>query len=358
MKVLMSINEMGTGGAEAVVAELAGALPSRGVDVTVASAGGQRVASLQEPHLTVPLTGRSPLGVLRTARALRGPIRAADLVHAHNVGSTVVARLAGGRKTPVVTTFHGVAEGDYKRAAQLLQRCSDHVVVVAGTVAERLSEAGLRRVPVSVITNAVSPLPVVPRDVARAALGLDPGQPVALCAARLVPQKRHDVLLRAWARLPGSPVLLLAGPGPLAEPLAAMVEELGLTGRVRLLGERRDIDVLLAAADAFVLASDWEGLPIALLEAMAAGVPLVVTAVDGVPDAVGTDAARLVPPRDDAALAAALGEVLDDEQLRASMSAAARRRAQELHSVDAMADAYAAVYADVLQLRRSTAEGN
>ncbi len=214
--------------------------------------------------------------------------------------------------------------------------------------AARLRAAGLRRVPLSVVANAISPPPPADRSATRRGLGLRDDEPVALCVARLVPQKRHDVLVDAWSRLPGEPVLLLAGVGELADEVAQDAHRRGLGDRVRLLGERQDVPALLAAADVVVLSSDWEGLPIALLEAQGAGVPVVATDVDGVREAMGTDAARLVPPRDPAALATALAEVLTDGDLRAAMSQAARQRRAARGSADAMVDAYLAIYASLL----------
>lgn len=368
MKVMAVVAEMGSGGAEAVVLELTTGLVGRGFDVVVASAGGRRDAAVRASGgrtATVPLAGRSVVGVVRAQRTLRrlSAQEQPDVIHAHNVGATLSARLATSRRfaalpggaqqqrPPLLTTFHGVAAGDYARAAQVLDRCSDHVVAVHQQVAERLRGAGLRRAPLTVVSNAISIPPSVARDTARTELGLPRDVPVALCAARLVRQKRHDVLLDAWSRLPGKPVLLLAGTGELAAEVARDVVRRGLQDRVRLLGERDDVPLLLAAADVFVLSSDWEGLPIALLEAMAAGVPVVATEVDGVGEALGDRAARLVPPGDPVALSAALAAVLGDAGLRTAMSAAGRQRATQRWSAPAMVEAYCSTYAELLRSR-------
>jgi glycosyltransferase involved in cell wall biosynthesis len=355
MRVLQAIAELGSGGAEAVVEALTLRLLAEGDAVALASAGGRREAALATAGAKVvrlPLAQRSPTGAARAALALARRTRPSlpDLVHAHNVGAAVIAH-AGvrwpRRRPPLVVTFHGVADADYPNAARLLSRTADIVVAVSPSTADRLAEAGFPRAKLRTIENAVTTPPREDRAEARRTLGLDADVPVALCLARLVPQKRHDLLVEAWAQVPAPAVLLVAGTGPLADDTAAAVERAGLTGRVRLLGERSDVPLLLAAADLLCLASDWEGLPIAVLEAMSLGVPVVATAVDGL--VAGCDgAARLVPPRDPAALAAALRDVLSDPAERAVLGAAGLARVAERFSPDAMWAAYRAVYADAL----------
>ena len=112
----------------------------------------------------------------------------------------------------------------------------------------------------------------------------------------MVPQKRHDVLLDAWAQLTGGELLLLAGDGPERHDLEERARPLG--DRVRFLGNRSDVSMLLAAADVTVLTSDWEGLPISILESLAAGRPVVATDVDGVREILGPGGGRLVPRGD------------------------------------------------------------
>jgi glycosyltransferase involved in cell wall biosynthesis len=323
MRVLHVISEMGSGGAETLVAGMVAAGGEYGWESAVASAGGHRADALRAagvPTFAVPVVARSATGVVRAAAAAASAVHRfrPDVLLAHNVSASVVARLTGRR--PLVTVFHGVAEADYPGAARILRRTSRTVVTVAAATAARLRAAGLDS-PV-VIPNAVFPRsPRRGRAEVRAALGLAPRTPVALCVARLEPQKRHDVLLDAWARLGGDAVLLLAGDGRRHTALTGQADRLGLTDRVRFLGNRDDVPDLLAAADVSVLTSDWEGLPIAVLESLAAGRPVVASDVDGVRAAVG-DGGVVVPRRDPAATAAALHRLLSDEQARARAAAA------------------------------------
>jgi glycosyltransferase involved in cell wall biosynthesis len=180
---------------------------------------------------------------------------------------------------------------------------------------------------------------------ARRSLGLSDDRFVCLCAASLTRQKNHANLLRAAALLPAdvSVTFLLAGGGPLAPQVEAAAA--GLGGRVKVLGQRLDVPDLLAAADAFVLSSDWEGLPITLLEAMAAGVPAVVTDVGGNREVVrdGVDG-FLVPPRDPTALARAVERLARDRALRARISAAARATFDARFTADGMVRQTEALY--------------
>ncbi|MBB4905945.1 glycosyltransferase [Actinophytocola algeriensis] len=328
MRVLHVISEMGSGGAETLVAGMAMAGGSVGWESAVASGGGHRADALRArgvPTFTVPVARRRAAGVLRAASATRAAVRrfGPDVVLAHNVSATLVARLAvaPGRAVPVVTVCHGLADADYPGAARILRHTARTVIAVAGATAERLRTAGLPD-PV-VIPNAVFPQQATAgRDTVRAALGIVQDVPVALCVARMEPQKRHDVLLDAWAKLGGDAVLLLAGDGSLRAELAHRCTELALTGRVRFLGTRADVPDLLAAADVTVLTSDWEGMPVAVLESMAAGRPVVATDVSGVRAVLAGGGGIVVPRRDPAATAEALDALLFDPAARDAAAAA------------------------------------
>ncbi|MGY1690877.1 glycosyltransferase [Geodermatophilus sp. SYSU D01105] len=337
MRVLHAIGEMGTGGAESLVVELVRRGPEVGWASAVASAGGSREEELLRAGLAdvhrVPLSRRRPAGLARAVAATRRALIASapDVVVAHNVGVTAAVALAQAtrrRKVPVVTVFHGVAAADYRTSARLLSTVPRAVVTVSQAIAGRLRSAGLRREPV-VIPNAVTAPELPDREQARRELGVDPDTPVALCAARLVDQKRHDVLLRAWSRLPRHCVLLVAGDGPNRQGIEALHAELGLGERVRLLGNRTDVPRLLAAADVCTLASDWEGLPVFVLESMAAGRPVVATDVDGLTEVLRGGGGLLVPPGSPDALAGALERLLTDTSARRAASDAASRTIAE-----------------------------
>lgn len=358
MRVLHVISEMGSGGAETLVAGMVVAGGHYGWESAVASGGGHLADALRATGVRtfpVPVPRRSVTG---TARAITATTRAVhhfrpDVVLAHNVSASLVARLtAPWRRRPLVTVFHGVAEADYPGAARILRRTSRTVVTVAAATAERLRAAGLDSPEPVVIPNAVFPRPArTGRAAARAALGISPHVPVALCVARLEPQKRHDVLLDAWGLLDGDAVLLLAGDGSLRAELTRQVAARGLSNRVLLLGDREDVPDLLAATDVTVLTSDWEGMPVAVLESLAVGKPVVASDVDGVRAAVG-GGGIIVRRRDPVATASALRTLLFDADAHAAAAAAGLTAIRRDHDPHTLMRSYDEVFRAVRRERR------
>ncbi|WP_028642307.1 glycosyltransferase [Nocardioides sp. URHA0020] len=357
MRALTVIAEMGSGGAETVVADLAGHLVATGQEACVASSGGWRVEALEAAGvatLAVPLRASGPASLGCAVARLRRETaaRPVDLVHAHNVRASVAAHLGtrAGRRSrpPLVTTVHGLADGDYTRAARVLG-VSDVVVAVSDDVAERLVVGGLDPARLRVVANAV-PAPVAEpdlRDEVRGELGLASAAPVVLCVARLATPKRIDLLLDAWADVPDA-TLLVAGDGPDREALVRRAATLG--DRVRFLGERRDVGRLLGAVDLLVLPSDREGLPMAVLEALAAGVPVVASAVGGIP-VLGPHAVELVTPGRADALADGVRRLLDDPRRRRDLTTAGPLLVRERFSSARMQSDYLEVYGRALEAR-------
>jgi glycosyltransferase involved in cell wall biosynthesis len=359
-RVTTVIAELGVGGAEVVAVTVATAAARAGHDVTVASSPGSHVARLRVaqlraagvPHVPVPLVGRHPLGLARALARLRAG-RRPDLVHAHNPKATLVARLALGPDVPLLTTLHGVSDAELPRAARLLRRASTRVAVVSPHLAEKLAGAGCPGDRIDVVRNAVAPLAPYSRTRARAELGIPADAVVCLCLARMVDQKRHDLLVRAWASLHTPAVLLLAGDGPNRPRVVRDVERSGLGGNVRLLGARSDVPRLVAASDLLVLPTDWEGLPISVLEAMAAGLPVVASRVDGLATELA-GAVRFVEPGSAPDLATGLADLIGSPSLRADLAARGRVVAAERFGADAMVARYLDLYASLAGSRGGT----
>jgi glycosyltransferase involved in cell wall biosynthesis len=183
---------------------------------------------------------------------------------------------------------------------------------------------------------------------ARAALELPAGLPVVGTVGRLEAQKAQDVLLRAFAEVRRDGIdarLLIVGDGRERESLTRLAAELGVQGAVRLAGTRRDLPTVFAALDVFALPSRWEGTPLALMAAMAAGLPVIATPVGGVPDVVRDgETGRLVPADDAGALAAALRDALRDPAGRRRLGAAAREFALARCSRSAMLNELQGLY--------------
>lgn len=170
--------------------------------------------------------------------------------------------------------------------------------------------------------------------------------------AEFSPVKRHAHMLDALARVEHQDVVLvLVGDGPLEPDVRDHVRRLGLGSRVRFAGYRRDIPEVLAASDAVALVSHREGLPRSVLEAMAAGRPIVGTDTRGITDAVGEDAGWIVPKADVAALAAAIDSAAGDRDEARRRGGKARERARREFSLDRILDAYDALYSEALTAR-------
>jgi glycosyltransferase involved in cell wall biosynthesis len=354
MNVTTVIAEMGSGGAETIVAELTRGLLATD-EVVVASSGGWRAAELERAGAQLlPLPLRDRRRVAASARLLHRYLaaRRTDVIHAHNVKAALVARLATLRlcdRPPIVATLHGLAERDYPAAARILRACCGQLSGVTASVTCRIVDAGYPATRARVVENAITALRPREREVARVRLSVPAHVPAAVCVARLVAQKRHDLLIHAWQRVPAPAVLLIAGDGPTRPQLEELIHQTGQAGRIRLLGERRDVDWVLAAADLCVLPTDWEGLPVSLLEAMSLGLPVVASAV---PELIATvsGAAELVPPGSVGHLAGAVRRVLDDPAFAARLGAAGRHLVQTRYGVTRMRDHYRRFYADALAI--------
>lgn len=358
MRILLAIAELGVGGAERVVIELAEGLSARGHQVAVSAAAGEHdgeLARLEVERIVLPEPGRSGAGALGAATRLARTVRRLrpDIVHGHNVRASVTAaagaRLAlGPRRPPLVATYHGVTSADQRAAARLL-RAVDAVACVSADLADQLVAGGYPRGRVEVIHNAVPlPEPLAPdrRAAIDAELGLG-ARPVVLAVGRLAEQKNHARLLEAVveAKAHGcGPQVLIAGDGPLRAGLEARRGELGLGDDVRFLGIRSDVRDLMARADLVVFSSDWEGLSIAALEALAASTPIVTTPVEGMRVLLG-EAGVIAPDFSPQALGRCLAEALADGARLAAMGEAGRALVASRFSLSEMLDAYERLYA-------------
>jgi glycosyltransferase involved in cell wall biosynthesis len=209
---------------------------------------------------------------------------------------------------------------------------------------------------IDIVPNGVRLDGAWPRGAARAELGLAHASFTVGIVGRLRPEKAHEVLLQAVATLAcdqGRDIrLCVVGDGPRSAELQLLAGKLGIAGRVTWAGERRDAATLARAFDAGVVCSHWEGLPLAALESMAAGVPLVASAVGGLPTLLEGGAGVLIPAADPAALARELGTLMDDDARRARIGAAGHRRVTERYAFDGMVRRVEQIYVDVLAATR------
>ncbi|MEU6017824.1 glycosyltransferase family 4 protein [Streptomyces sp. NPDC047515] len=357
MSQLRTVQVLGGGsaGSSAHVSSLAAGLVARGVHVTVCAP-----AELDHAYDFsgagadfAPVPRRSdPTAVA----ALRTACLTADVVHAHGLHAAVRAALAlGGRRVPLVVTWHARAhaEGARSRLLHLVERrAARAAAVVLGTTSDLVDRArrrGARDARLSPVSAPVPQLPaVVHEGKARAELGVME-RPLIVSYGSLVPHHGYDTLLdaaRMWRRLDPAPLLVIAGEGRERAALQRRIRDEELP--VRLIGSRDDIAELLAVADLAVLSSRWEARSVLAQGALRLGVPLVATAVGGVPELVG-DGAELVPCGNGEALGRAVVRLLGDPERCEQLVAAGRAQAADWPTEDDTITQVLAVYDELTQ---------
>lgn len=315
--------------------------------------GGKRLAMevLREvgPYLATP-----PLRLVRAARRGRWQaILCQEYEYPRFEVSVLIGRLLG---LPVVASFQGGVHRHGRLERLLRPRAvalADALAIGPASEVERVR--ALYALPSDKVARVVNPVDLGvwrPRDraAARAELGIPAAARVVVWHGRAaIHHKGLDVLLEAWGRVvqmvPGGPRLVLIGGGADSERLEAMVSERGLDGTVvrvdRHVHDAVQLSGYLSAADVAVLASRHEGFPVAAIEAMACGLPVVATDVDGAREIVGAGgdvAGAIVPVEDAAALAEALAQLLADDQLARELGRRARRRAEERFSLEVVGE--------------------
>jgi glycosyltransferase involved in cell wall biosynthesis len=363
-RILHLIETGGPGGAERVLTSLVLALEAAGEfrsQVGLLKDGWVAAELRAHGHVPVFFPLRRPLDPALLVALARHIRRAGvDLVHAHeftmNVYGGVAAALA---RVPAIGTVHG--RGYYSTAGRRIAALKfaarlGTVLVAVSSDIKRFLETELGLEGVRLIPNGIDVDRPASGDRARgrAALALPPAVPVIGAVGNLYPIKGHRTLIQALSSLSVPVHVVIAGRGEEEAALRRDAAALGLADRVHLLGFRDDVPDLLAAFDIYALPSFSEGQSLALIEAMAAGRPIVATAVGGNPELLGAGepAGLLVPPGDPAALAEALARLLARPAEAERLGAAARARARAEFSLAVMLGRYRALYAERLQGRR------
>ena len=296
--------------------------------------------------VTIPDGGR---GHLEPIRFLRATVREQgyDVVHAHGLRAGVDACVAARGSARRLVTIHnlvtnetkGKMAGIYGLAEPAVVRLADRTLAVSEEIAARLrSRAGRAGDRIEVLYLGVGEKPPVSRTRAevRAELAVGESTRLIVTASRLQAQKNLPVMFEALRSVQDS-VLAIAGQGELESELRALATDMGLADRVRFLGFRADVADLMAAADVFCLSSVWEGVPLAVQEAILLGTPVVGTKVGGMPEIVEDGrTGRLVEPNNHVALSAALRQVLGDAGLAKAYTDAALVALRKRFSTDRM----------------------
>jgi glycosyltransferase involved in cell wall biosynthesis len=299
----------------------------------------------------------------RERAAIRELCRLApDVVHTHGYRPDVLdASVPRHQDIPIVTTAHGFTGGPWRnRMYEYLQRRAfrrfDAVVAVARPLGERLARSGVPRSRLHVVPNAWRrSAPAYERAAARQALGLPAEGFIVGWVGRLSGEKGADVLIDSLPHLKAVPLTVsMIGGGPDRQSLHARAAQLAVADQIRWHDAVPAAERLYAAFDVFVLSSRTEGTPVVLFEAMAAGVPIVTTAVGGVPDVVSRDEAVLVSSEDPRALADAIRDVYTHTAAAARRARAARTRLERDYSVGPWLERYTNIYRLVARRRAAS----
>lgn len=359
--IFLMVNSLERGGTERQFVELSGSLKSAGCKVHLGciqkkgpflndleGSGFQELAQFG--------LGGSLYGVesWKTRWRLMRHLRKNEIAVAHSfdfyVNLTLVpaAKLAG---VPVIGSQRQLGDllspAQFRAQVEMFRWC-DRVVCNSKAAADRLLEAGLRGSKLVVIGNGLPAAafaktpPALPRTNGVARVGL--------IGRMNIRAKNQDLFLRAAARVRArfSDVeFVLVGDGPFRGELETLANQLGIQAQVRFLGDRRDIPAILAGLDISVVPSASESLSNVMLESMAAGVPVIATAVGGNVELAGDDRALLIPANNEDALAAALQAMLSDNRLRGDTALRARRFAEDNFSAEIVRDRYCQLYSQV-----------
>lgn len=368
---------VGIGGAEVLILNMADELLRRGrrVVCVLPDKDGWLPQALQERSVPIcRYTIRRPVD-LQCLQDIADHLRdeRVDVVHSHEFAMAVYGTAAAHRlRIPHVISLHGNQRMlDRLRRRMALRwaiRNSSATVAVSHATQVHVHERlGMREPGVQVIRNGV-PVPEGDRLSTRKSLGISPHELLFFGAGSLVERKGFHVLVEALGRLsrdgrlPERWALLIAGEGSYQATIEETIARENLGDRVRLLGYRLDIADLQAAADVFCMPSLWEGLPLAVLEGMFAGNPIIATRTSGIPEAISHGVeGLLVEPGNAAELASAIDELVQNRDRAANLGRAAHQRAHAEFTIEIMTDRYEALYGldggPALRARTSTTRG-
>ncbi|MEA1926998.1 MAG: glycosyltransferase family 4 protein [Candidatus Auribacterota bacterium] len=379
MKILQVAYKSTISGGEKVLFDLATSLKERGHEVSaVCPDPGQLPDELRKAGIESTIIPFHKTYDIRAARRLARLIgdENIEVLHSHSMLTNIVSRVAGRlARVPVsVSTEHltmelgrGGRSGEitvrlkaryYRLLDNYTSRYNQQVIAVSNAVRDDLVEQGIPASRITVIQNGINipDINTAARDRIRLELGIKPEETVIGAVGRLSPQKDYPTLLHAFKRVNKScpeAVLLIAGDGYLRDNLEELTDDLGIRERVKFLGYRSDVMEVFSSCDIYTLSSLWEGLPLAVLEAMAMGKPVVATAVPGTEEAVNEgETGFLVPLKDDKLLGQRLIDLARNPEKAQIMGEAGRRRWKDCFSLNRVIDEHEDLYKNFEKRKR------
>lgn len=375
MRIFLLSTSMGMGGADQQILLLAQAMCARGHEVRIVALAPLGAMGLEAQRAGIPtesLELRRGVGDVPRIVALVRMLRAwrPDVLHSHMVHANLLAR-AVRPFAPVpalISTIHSINDGGRLRLAayRLTNGLVDRVTIISRVAADRY--LSLRAVPaerLEVVPNAVDTVRFRHLPEARVAVRRELGLGddfTWLAVGRFEEPKDYPTMLAAFAELARArPTarLLLVGQGSLRDDVEALTRAAGVGDRVHFLGVRRDVPEIMSAADAYVLSSAWEGMPVVVLEAASVGLPVAATKVGGVPEVVQDGVTGLlVPPRTPSALAAAMERIETlGPAARSAMGARGRALVEERFSYGRVMEMWERIYSELAPVSPSAAAG-
>ena len=371
MRVAQLIDSLTVGGAEKLQVTFMRTALSRGIQPTLITfkaypeqhyyrelkSMGVEIIEIKGRNLFDPVLFRKLIQILRE--------RKFDVLHTHLTYAIILGGIAGRLTgTPVVASIHNL--NSYRYSWQYLESVSlrlftDRRIAVGWMVAkthQAYAKSYIDRFPIDVVQNPVEPalnLSQKEKLAVRTEIGADPSRLLLVTVGRLGKSKGYDDLLDAVDELRRTHphiLLAIAGAGSYLDAITEKIKSLKLDEHVRLLGLRSDVPRLLAASDIYVSASHAEGLPISILEAMAAGLPVVATDVGDIPLIIKPEFGICVPAHQPGRIAAALRDLVENPEKRVSFGSKAREYVTQHHSPDVWLDQLLDIYNQVISARK------
>ena len=371
IRVAVVIDSLKVGGAQRLIAAYAASAAAHGLDpviITLREGGAPFILeSIQAAGVQViPLPSPSLFSLQRWQTLVELlKEESVDLVQTHLIYSNILGTLAAHRADiPVIATLHSTTvRGNWK--SRILKRMENYClrtyatrILAVGNVVADFNQGNYGDRTIDVIPNGI-PRPNLPefpdRERLRKEIMGNHSGSLIITVGRFSRAKGYEDMINAFHMLSQraqQPKLLMVGAGSHVESIRAQIESLKLNQSVILAGEREDVTNLLALSDVYASSSHREGLPLAVLEAMMVGLPVVATSVGDIPNVVTKETGVVVPPHRPELLAAALEDLLENPEKRRAMGKAAHRRAMDEYSLDAWMRRHLDLYRDVLASRQ------